>query len=141
MPLPYLACMLATANFYHLPPRVLPSIQAVEGGYPGAEHVNTDGSTDLGVMQINTRWVRPINAYVAYVTRAPSSEDQTRRRLVADPCFNIAAAGLILRAEWERAGHDWPAAVGNYHSHTAGLHQSYLAQVIARARALFGAGG
>jgi hypothetical protein len=141
MALPYLACMLAAANFYHLPPRVLPSIQAVEGGYPGAEHLNTDGSTDLGVMQINTRWVRPLAAYVTTVTRTQTSEDETRRRLIADPCFNIAAAGLILRSEWEQAGHDWPAAVGNYHSHTPGLHQSYLAHVIDRARALFGNGG
>jgi hypothetical protein len=141
MALPYLACMLAAANFYHLPPRVLPSIQAVEGGYPGAQHVNTDGSTDLGVMQINTRWVHPINAYIAALTHTPSDEAQTRRRLIADPCFNIAAAGLILQYEWEQANHNWPAAVGNYHSHTAELHQSYLAHVIAKARTLFEAPG
>lgn len=32
MAIPFLACMVATAAFYHLPPRVLPAIQAVEGG-------------------------------------------------------------------------------------------------------------
>jgi hypothetical protein len=137
MPLPYLACMLATADFYHLPPRVLPSIQAVEGGYPGAEHVNTDGSVDLGVMQINTRWVQPLASYVTSVTGTPTTAAQTRDRLVADPCFNIAAAGLIVRYEWQQAGHDWSAAVGNYHSHTASLHDAYLARVMASARSLF----
>jgi hypothetical protein len=98
MALPYLACMLATASFYHLPPRILPSIQAVEGGYPGAEHVNTDGSTDLGVMQINTRWVTPLNAYVAYVTHSRTTEAQTRARLVVDPCFNILTPPFYIKA-------------------------------------------
>ena len=35
MAVPFLACMVAAAAWYHLPPRVLPSIQAVEGGRPG----------------------------------------------------------------------------------------------------------
>jgi hypothetical protein len=139
--LPYLACMLATANYYHLPPRVLPSIQAVEGGYPGAVHVNTDGSTDLGVMQINTRWVAPLADYVTRVAGTPTTVQQTRARLLLDPCFNIAAAGLIVRYEWTQSGHDWPAAVGNYHSHTADLHRAYLARVMAKARILFERGG
>ena len=35
MAIPYLACMLSVAAFYGLPPRVLPAIQAVEGGQVG----------------------------------------------------------------------------------------------------------
>jgi len=141
MPLPYLACMLAVSAAYHLPQHVLPSIQAVEGGYPGAEHLNSDGSTDLGVMQINTRWVQPIREYAISVGHPPMTEAQTRRLLTIDPCFNIAMAAAILQYEWRQAGHDWLTAVGNYHSHTAELHQSYLAQVTAKARMLFAAGG
>jgi hypothetical protein len=57
MTVPFLACMASVAAFYHLPPRVLPAIQAVEGGSIGAIHQNRDGSQDLGVMQVNTRWV------------------------------------------------------------------------------------
>ena len=57
MSIPLLACMAGAAAFYHLPPRVLPSIQAVEGGAIGAVHLNSDGSQDLGLMQINTSWV------------------------------------------------------------------------------------
>ena len=45
--------MALTAAVYHLPPRVLPSIQAVEGGRVGLAHLNRNGTEDLGVMQIN----------------------------------------------------------------------------------------
>ena len=52
--------MALTAAVYHLPPRVLPAIQSVEGGRVGLVHVNRDGSEDLGVMQINTLWIGPL---------------------------------------------------------------------------------
>jgi hypothetical protein len=82
--------MVLTASWYHLPPRVLPSIQAIEGGRVGLVHPNKDGSEDLGVMQINTLWVGPL----ARVTGWP--EVTVRDRLLNDPCFNIAAAGRIM---------------------------------------------
>src|SRR4029077_3462775 len=91
MPVPFLACMALTASVYHLPPRVLPSIQAIEGGRVGLMHSNTDGSVDLGVMHNNTLWLGPI----ARFTKLP--EENVRDRLLNDPCFNIAAAGLIMR--------------------------------------------
>lgn len=57
MGVPFLACMTAAAAFYHLPPRALPAIHAVEGGAVGVVSHNTNGSDDLGVMQINTIWL------------------------------------------------------------------------------------
>ncbi len=57
MGIPHLACMLAVASAQHLPPRVLPAIHAVEGGAVGSVSPNRDGSEDLGLMQINTRWL------------------------------------------------------------------------------------
>src|SRR4051812_272377 len=98
MSVPFLACMLATATFYNLPPRVLPAIQAVEGGQVGSVQRNTDGTEDLGVMQINTRWI----AILARVTGA--SPEAIRVRLVNDACFNIAASGAILRTYLNEAG-------------------------------------
>jgi hypothetical protein len=134
MPVPYLACMLATAHFYALPPRVLPTIQAVEGGRPGLIHPNTDGSADLGLMQINTLWLQPI----AQVTRQPPA--LVARRLIADPCFSIAAAGAILSAYRVETHGELMAAIGDYHSHTPLLNRSYQARVMAQAWRLFGPG-
>lgn len=138
MPIPYLACMIEAAQFYRLPPRVLPAIQAVEGGFPGAIHPNKDGSDDLGVMQINTRWVAPLAATINARTASHMDEATVHDRLVQDACFNIAAAALILRTQFAQGGRDWLRAVGDYHSHTQTLHEAYLDRVTAAARRLFG---
>ena len=128
---PYLACMALVAQIYSLPPRVLPSIQAVEGGGPGTVHRNTDGSDDLGVMQINTLWLPALSRY----TRLDPAE--VRDRLLRRPCFNIAAAGLILRTYLDETRGNLLRAIGNYHSHTRVLNRRYQARVLRSAAALF----
>ena len=133
MTVPYLACMALVAQIYSLPPRVLPSIQAEEGGGPGVEHRNSDGSTDLGVMQINTLWLPTLSRY----TRLDPAE--VRRRLLFRPCFNIAAGGLILRTYLDETRGDLMHAIGNYHSHTPLLNQNYQLKVRQSAAAMFGA--
>lgn len=132
MAIPFLACMVATASFYHLPPRVLPSIHVVEGGYVGSVSPNRDGSADLGVMQVNTLWIPAI----ARIIDMP--QETVRSRLVWDYCFNIAAAGAIMRTYLIEAHGDLMRAVGDYHSHTPALNASYQHLVIGAARELFG---
>lgn len=131
MAVPYLACMALVAQIYSLPPRVLPSIHAVEGGAPGVEHRNTDGSTDLGVMQINTLWLPMLSRY----TRLDPAT--VRDRLLHQPCFNIAAAGLIMRTYLDETQGDLMQAIGNYHSHTPVLNQHYQVKVRTAAAAMF----
>ena len=132
MAVPFLACMVATAHFYALPPRVLPAIQAVEGGRPGIVAHNANGSADLGLMQVNTLWVRP----VAEVARLDPVA--TRERLTNDPCFSIAAAGAILRAYLRETGGDLMRAIGDYHSHTQPLNAAYQLRVWNQAATMFG---
>ena len=133
MPVPFVACMALTASVYNLPPRVLPSIHRVEGGRPGLASPNSNGSEDLGVMQINTLWIGPIAAYAGM---APAA---VRERLLHDPCFNIAAAGLILRTYLNEAKGDLLRAVGYYHSHTPARGLGYSTKVLDAARTLFAA--
>jgi Transglycosylase SLT domain len=132
MAIPFVACMALVASLYNLPPRVLPSIHGVEGGRPGVVHVNTDGSQDYGVMQVNSRWLPALSRY----TRLPA--DSVREQLVDRPCFNIAAAGLILRTYLNEAHGNLMQAVGDYHSHTPVLNRSYQEQVVQSAWGLFG---
>ncbi|HUC16841.1 MAG TPA: lytic transglycosylase domain-containing protein [Acetobacteraceae bacterium] len=130
MSIPFLRCMALVASFYGLPPRALPAIQAVEGGAPGIVHVNANGTDDLGVMQVNTLWIEPL-ARITHLT-----PQAVQARLVADACFNIAAAGAILRAYLGQT-HDLMTAIGDYHSHTPLLNQQYQREVLAAARRLF----
>ncbi|MBS0561863.1 MAG: lytic transglycosylase domain-containing protein [Proteobacteria bacterium] len=134
MPVPFLACMAFVASVNHLPPRVLPSIQAVEGGAVGTVHRNTDGSDDLGVMQINTRWLPALATYFGM------SQEAVRANLIHAPCFNIAAAGAVLRYYLNEAKGDLMLAIGYYHSHTMPLNLDYRARVVRSAAALFGSG-
>jgi hypothetical protein len=133
MSIPFLACMAAAASFYALPPRVLPAIQSVEGGRVGTVAADADGTADLGIMQVNTRWVGTLAA----VTHLPASA--VRARLTFDPCFNIAAAAAILRTYRVETHGDLMAAIGDYHSHTPALNLGYREAVVQAAHALFGA--
>ncbi len=90
MAVPYLACMTLVASLYHLPPGVLPAIRTVEGGKIGLAHPNTNGTEDLGLMQVNTLWIAPLARYTGLAASA------VRARLLNEPCFNIAAAGAIM---------------------------------------------
>ena len=134
MTVPYMACMALVAQIYSLPPRVLPSIQAVEGGGPGVTHRNANGSSDLGVMQINTLWLPALSRY----TRLDPAVVQDR--LLHQACFNIAAAGLIMRTYLDETRGDLMPAIGNYHSHTPLLNQGYQTKVRQSAAAMFAPG-
>jgi soluble lytic murein transglycosylase-like protein len=127
--------MALIANLNHLPPRVLPAIQGVEGGAITTIHHNTDGSDDLGLMQINTRWLPALSFYFSLPQQA------VRARLLGVPCFNIAAAGAVLRYYLNEARGDLMTAIGYYHSHTPLLSQRYQAQVARSATLLFGPPG
>lgn len=132
MSIPFIACMAAAATFYNLPPRVLPAIQAVEGGRAGLIQPDTNGSADLGLMQVNTIWLAPL-ARQAHMTQKAVLD-----RLVEDPCFNIAAAAAIMRLYMAEAHGDLMLAIGYYHSHTPERRGTYQQKVLAAANALFG---
>jgi hypothetical protein len=130
--IPYLACMVTVAAIAHLPPRVLPVIHAIEGGTVGTITRDANGTADLGVMQVNTLWI-PAIAAQAHMTPAA-----TQNHLVNDPCFNIAAAALILRVYLRETNGALLPAIGDYHSHTPPLNQAYQLKAEATARFLFG---
>jgi len=130
--IPYLACMITVAAVAHLPPRVLPVIQHIEGGRVGLVHPDSNGSDDLGVMQVNTIWVPAI------ASRAQLSPSVAERQLIEDPCFNIAAAALILRTYLQQTGGALMPAIGDYHSHTLILNEAYALQAEMAALHLFG---
>ncbi len=127
----YLKCMLIVAAATGLPPRVLPVIQAIEGGSVGTIHQDSNGTADLGVMQVNTIWIPALAA------RAGLTQAETEQHLVYDPCFNIAASALILRSYLAETDNALLPAIGDYHSHTPALNTAYAALAESKARELF----
>jgi len=103
-----------------------------EGGWIGAEIRNSDGSHDLGPLQINSWWVAKLAEMLA---RPPS---QVRRWLRYDPCFNAEAARWIFTSALNATGNYWKA-VGIYHSPTAWRQRKYASLVASKLIRRFGA--
>jgi len=95
-------CFEEAATQYGLSPRLLRSIATVESSCrPSAVHVNTNGSTDLGMMQVNSSWITKLGL--------------DRGRLLQDPCYNVMTGARILRQCVDRYGYTWEA-VGCYNA-------------------------
>lgn len=120
----YLKCMMMVAAFHHLPSSVLPAIQRVEGGASNLVSNNKNGTQDLGVMQINTRWIVPL------METTHETGQVIYQRLKQDNCYNIAVAGAILKLYLAETNGNLMQAIGNYHSHTPELNNHYQFQII-----------
>ena len=102
-----------------------------EAGWIGAEVSNTNGSHDLGPLQINTWWVPRIAQLMG------RSGPEVRNWLRYDACFNVEAARWIFLAALRDTGDFWKA-VGVYHSPTAWRQRRYSLSVAKRMKHRFG---
>lgn len=118
------ACLLLAAQTYEVPPAVMIGIMHVEGGRVGQQvGPNTNGSYDLGPMQVNTRWI-PELAKSWRVDRA------TAYRFVRDDgCVNVRVAAWILGKKIKEAGSLY-RGIAYYHSASPGIGTRYAARVI-----------
>lgn len=117
-------CVEASASVYRLPPAVIVILLNVEGGSLGAVSSNTNGTVDLGPMQVNTIWV----PQVAQHWNATPAEAYTALR--DDFCANVEAGSWILRQALDEAHGDFWSGVGFYHSHDAAYQSDYLRKVL-----------
>lgn len=93
-----------------------------EGGWIGAQIRNTNGSHDLGPLQVNSWWVPKIATLVG----RPQAD--VRAWLVSDPCFNTGAARWIFLSALRSTGSYWKA-IGAYHSPARWRQERYAASV------------
>lgn len=95
-------CFEEAGKAYGISPLLLRGIARVESSMnPAAINRNTNGSSDLGLMQINSFWLKPLGT--------------TARELVTDPCYNVMAGAWVLRDCLDRHGETWEA-VGCYNA-------------------------
>ena len=124
---PVMRCIESAATVYRLPPAVVLILLSVEGGSLGHVSQNTNGTVDVGPMQVNTIWV-PVVARHWGATPA-----DTYAALRDNFCANVEAGTWILRQAMDQAHGDFWEGVGFYHSHDPGYKADYLRKVLRQA--------
>lgn len=79
-------CLDRVIQKYQIHPMVLSVIAQTEGGWAGAKIRNSDGTYDLGLMQINTIHLPELARYGI-----------TEKMLVNNECINIGVAAWYIR--------------------------------------------
>jgi len=99
-------------------PALLYAIAKVESGLnPRAINSNRDGSQDIGMMQINSRWLPRLK-----------KEFGIERNDLFDPCVSLDVAGWVLWHNQRQLGATWNA-VGAYNARSEHLRLSYVQRV------------
>ncbi|HSE73308.1 MAG TPA: lytic transglycosylase domain-containing protein [Dongiaceae bacterium] len=110
-------CFNEAGRTYKVPPMLLQAIAWVESRYDkNAKNENTNGSIDMGVMQINSLWLEPLSQY------------GIEQKHLYNACFNINVAAWILRQQINEVGYNWQA-VAQYHSRNAERGDNYARKV------------
>ena len=116
-------CIFSAAQTYAVPPSVILGVLSVEGGRIGQAVPNTNGTYDLGPMQINTIWVPQLARYWRM------SEGAALRMVRDNACVNIGVGAWILRTKMNETGSLY-RGIAYYHSATPSLGHSYRKKVI-----------
>jgi hypothetical protein len=118
------ACLMMAAQTYSIPPAVMVGIYNVEGGKIGQQVYNTNGSYDLGPMQINTIWLPKLADHWGV------SQKTAQKWVRDDACTNMGVSAWILRQHLNETG-SMSKAIAQYHSRTPHLGQKYKSKVVA----------
>lgn len=114
------ACFHDAARRYGVDAGILQAIAEVESGMnPMAIGRNRDGSVDIGLMQINSRWLSVLAPY------------GIRREDLYDPCVSIHVGAWILAQNIQRYGETW-RAVGAYNAASESKRLRYVHRVAAK---------
>lgn len=116
-------CFIDAGQRFGVDPYLLLSIKYVETGNsldPAITGRNKNGTIDMGLMQINSIWLK--NAFI----RAAG----IKKNHLYDPCININVGAWILSQEIGRHGvHE---GIGRYHSATPKFKNAYRVKVLAQ---------
>ncbi|MFK7838999.1 MAG: lytic transglycosylase domain-containing protein [Bdellovibrionales bacterium] len=117
------ACLMLASQTYSVPPAVLVGIYKAEGGKVGQEVANTNGSYDLGPMQINTIWMPEL------AEKWGVSEETAKKWVRDDACTNVGVSAWILRGHINETK-SLSQAIAHYHSRTPRHGKRYQKRVI-----------
>jgi hypothetical protein len=108
-----LSCFLAAAAHQKIPAPIMWGLYSTEGGSIGSSSPNTDGSHDLGPMQINDlTWVKRIADLMF-----DGNQEIAREEIQWNGCFNAQVSAWIFHQYLNEDGGNLAMAVGHYNSH------------------------
>ena len=111
-------CWEQAARRHQVNPHLLVAIAEVESGLrPGAIGRNTNGSIDIGMMQINSLWLPELQRHGIAL------------RDLLDPCVSVHVGAWVLAQKMRMHGNTW-TAVGAYNAGSAVLRERYARKVI-----------
>ena len=93
-------CLKAAAELHQVPAGVLVLLMSVEAGRLGEVSQNTNGTVDIGPMQVNDTWVPKIAGHWG------ASHDAAYRALRDNFCANVEGGAWILRQALDEAHGD-----------------------------------
>lgn len=100
-----LDCINQAATKFHVSAVLIASVIQMEGGKNGLSSHNQNGTSDLGVMQVNSRWLHQLK-----------SLGIDEASLKNNPCINVKVGTWILAKDMANVA-GWKG-VANYHSAT-----------------------
>ena len=112
-------CVRAASSHFKIHPKVIKSIIAVEGGKIGTMSKNSNGTYDMGIMQINTIHLPDIKRKFPRIGW---------KEVAYQPCINIGIGSWILHQRLSETDNFWKG-VGNYHSKTPKYRKRYLKKI------------
>jgi hypothetical protein len=111
-------CFEDAGKTYGINPSLLKSIAKTESNMnPRAVNINKNGSIDIGLMQINSFWIKPLGL--------------DSNKLISDPCYNIMIGAKVLKQCIDRYGYTWEA-VGCYNATSAPKRVKYSWKIFNR---------
>jgi hypothetical protein len=111
----YPFCFEEAGRMYGINPLILKSIARVESNFvPESINENSNGTIDIGLMQINTIW-KPIIG-------------EERWKYLGDACYNTKTGAWILATCISKYGYNWKA-IGCYNSQTPEKSEAYARKV------------
>ncbi len=117
-------CIEQAAERYRLSPVLLLAIAQQESGLnPRAINRNSNGSTDMGVMQINNLWLPTLQRH------------GIQARDLWEPCTNIMVGAWILRNNFQRWG-ETLTGLGAYNASNQDKRLKYAVHVLKRVQML-----
>lgn len=111
-------CFDDAAHYQHVNPIILRAIAWQESrNRPNAMRKNDNGSTDYGLMQINSIHLSALSGY------------GISSNTLMEPCASVYIAAWHLRQKMNKHGNTWQA-IGAYHSETPVHRDKYSSQII-----------